>query len=86
LKEIFQTASAEQDQCILQSAAQEINCIVSTDIICVAGSLDGAISMVSSMVPAIPVLKEVMGLILWIVQAQLRYGLYETEIESLLQP
>ena len=76
LKKTFQTATAEQDQCILQSAAQELNGIISTEISSVAGCLDGAISMVSSMVPTIPVLKEVMGLALWIAQAQLRYALY----------
>ena len=76
LKKTFQTASAEQDQCILQSVAQELNGIISTEISSVASCLDEAISMVSSMVPTIPVLKEVMGLALWIARAQLRYALY----------
>ena len=77
LKKTVQTASsAEQDQCILQSVAQELNGIISTELSSVASSIDGAISMVSSMVPTIPVLKEVMGLALWIAQAQLRYALY----------
>ena len=75
LKMTFQTASAEQDQRMLQSVAQEINGIISTEISSAASSLDEAISTVSSMVPTIPVLKEVMGLALWIAQAQLRYAL-----------